>query len=76
MSRDGSRKTSVRGELTNKLGFQYWKGRKCEKDYWDQPWEKEPISPSRQTGSIRMGEHSMTVTELEVEIAWAFPRPH
>ena len=63
-------KQGVRGELTNKLGFQYWKGRKCEKDYWEQPWEKE--APSRQTGSIRMGEHSMTVTELEVEIAWAF----
>ena len=34
-------KQGVRGELTNKLGFQYWKGRKCEKDYWEQPWEKE-----------------------------------
>jgi len=35
-------KQGVRGELTEKLGAQMWKGKDhTDTDYYDQPWEKE-----------------------------------
>lgn len=34
-------KQGVRGELKEVCGKQYWKGRVCNKDYVEQPWEKE-----------------------------------
>ena len=35
-------KQYARKEMTYKNGKTYWKGRDCtDKDYWDQPWEKE-----------------------------------
>ena len=34
-------KQGVRGELREIFGKQYWKGRVCNKDYMEQPWEKE-----------------------------------
>ncbi len=34
-------KQGVRGELTEVCGKQYWKGKVCNKDYYEQPWEKE-----------------------------------
>jgi hypothetical protein len=34
-------KQGVRGELRELMGKQYWKGRVCNKEYMEQPWEKE-----------------------------------
>lgn len=34
-------KQGVRGELREIFGKQYWKGRVCNKEYMEQPWEKE-----------------------------------